>query len=176
MEVAPPPAGLSRQIDWRGVEGRIGTSLPADYKEMVQTYGPGAFGNFIYILQPDSNNHNIDLEHRGAMAIEALRVLQADRSGNPYGGGEELPYRLGGSPEIIPWAITDNGDVCYWVTRQSSGPDGWRVAVNEGSAPEWEEFDGSSTEFLLAVLSGDYVSDIFPDDFPGDDVGFVSMA
>ena len=45
---------------------------------------------------------------------------------------EEVPYGVErGSEELVRWAITDNGDVCYWVISASDDPDEWLVTVNE---------------------------------------------
>ncbi|MEW2621533.1 hypothetical protein [Streptomyces sp. NPDC048106] len=38
-------------VDWAGVESRLGTALPADYKRMVETFGEGAFDGFLGLDQ-----------------------------------------------------------------------------------------------------------------------------
>src|SRR5262249_60436825 len=39
----PPPAG-GAPVDWASVHARLGFRLPADYREFIDTYGPGTFG------------------------------------------------------------------------------------------------------------------------------------
>jgi hypothetical protein len=173
--VPPPQSAGSGPVDWDRVENGMRTALPADYKEMIETYGRGSFDGFLWVLQPSDPNKNLDLESRRVEAMWSLRILQSDPSTQAYGGGESVPYRVEeGAEEIIPWAVTDNGDICYWVARWES-PDEWTVAVNEGGAPEWESFDGSATQFLLEVFSGTFSSEIFPEDFPSLNPSFTSL-
>lgn len=56
---APPPQSASSVPDWAGIEQRL--RLPADYKRLVETYGSGAFDDFIRVLQPSETNEHIDL-------------------------------------------------------------------------------------------------------------------
>ena len=48
-----PPVGRGRSyIDWADVERAMGTALPTDYKQMVETYGVGSLDDFIWVMQP----------------------------------------------------------------------------------------------------------------------------
>ncbi|KUL35570.1 hypothetical protein ADL22_27120 [Streptomyces sp. NRRL F-4489] len=38
-------------VDWVGMESRLGTALPGDYKRMVETFGAGAFDAFLDLRQ-----------------------------------------------------------------------------------------------------------------------------
>ena len=91
--------------------------------------------------------------------IGALREVQA--------GGEPMPHDLG---ELLPWAITDNGDVLYW--RTAGDPDEWIVTINEGRGPEWHEYPGGTADFLVAWLIGHERVSVFPDDVPVPGAGF----
>lgn len=154
-----PTEGSLREIDWTGLERRFGLRLPTDYKQLVEAYGQGAFDGFLWVLQPSEVNRNLDLIRQRDVRLTALRTLQAS--------GEEVPFVVeSGDEEVVPWAITDNGDVCYWVTSTSTDPDGWVVAVNEARGARWQTFDLSTSEFLLAVLAGNLRVEVFPDDFP----------
>jgi hypothetical protein len=161
-ELAALVAGPTRrpsEIDWAQAEERIGARLPSDYKWIVDSYGPGSFDGFLWVPQPFSANQYLDLFQQCDVRLDALRTLTRS--------GEAVPYDLTpGREQLIPWAFTDNGDVCFWVTSGSADPDEWRVAVNEGREPLWMTFDGSASEFLVAVLSGALSVEIFPDDFP----------
>lgn len=81
-------------------------------------------------------------------------------------GGEQVPYPI--FPErggVVPWAITDNGDLCFWLT-DAPDADRWIVVVNESRGRTWEEYRGSATEFLADVISARQRISIFPDNFP----------
>ena len=168
IDMVPPPPDTRPDIDWGPTERALRTALPADYKQLVDEYGPGSFDGFLWILQPSDTNENLDLLTQRTVRLDALRTLQAD--------GEPVPYSVEKDMEdLIPWATSDNGDVCYWVTYKRDAPDTWTVAVNESRGPLWAEFNGSATAFLVALLSGSLRVDLFPDDFPTDRPLFVPL-
>lgn len=149
-EIALPDA-------WGAVETRMQTLLPQDYKLFVQKFGSGRIDNFLWILNPFSINPYLNLEQFLLTQTCTLAELGA------Y--GEDVPYRcfpdLAG---ILPFAITDNGDVLYWIT--AGLPNDWAVLVNEARGPEWQQFKMPFSEFLAKVLSKEIVCGVFPDEFP----------
>ena len=111
------------------------------------------------MLVPFVDNKALDLAHEAEGWLEALRQLRD--------GGEEIPYDIDASDgQLLSWAATDNGDVCYWRRDAQLPPDSWTVIVQDSRAPLWEEHAGSAADFLLTIMSGRYRSEIFPDDFP----------
>ncbi|WP_154663724.1 SMI1/KNR4 family protein [Saccharomonospora iraqiensis] len=161
--LVPPPDGRSGRIDWQEIETRIG-NLPGDYKRLVEDYGEGSFDDFITVLHPSGNEH-IDLATVNSEVIWSLRSLEEADEAIPYGIAD-------GQAGITPWAVSDNGDLCFWVRDPVDVPASWKVVVKEGRSPIWEYFDGSATEFLYSVLSGLHRSSIFPQDFPSSGVRF----
>jgi hypothetical protein len=158
--VLRPPRRPSRIVpDWATVEADIGTRLPSDYKWFIDTYGVGRVDDFLSVFYPASNNTYIRLKDQIARQLGAYRTLRETWP-------KDIPYPL--FPElsgILPWGITDNGNVCVWRTV-SANPDEWPVAVNESRGPKWDTFAGSMTAFLADVLSRRYECSVFPDDFP----------
>jgi len=155
----PPPEDVRTEFDWIGVEQKLKLPLPIDYKRLVETYGPGSFDDFIWILLPMTSNQNLDLVRQKSARLDALRAVRT--------GGEVVPFQVDPDHEtLIPWAITDNGDVCYWVVDRNNFPEQWTVAVNEARGQRWHEYSGSATAWLLAILSKSLHVDFFPDDFP----------
>jgi len=78
----------------------LGFSLPVDYRALVETYGEDSFDDFLWLLHPTSPNPNLNL-------ISELRTQRDALANDPDG--------VGPRPEdLVPWADTDNGDVCYW--------------------------------------------------------------
>lgn len=142
--------------------------LPDDYKSLVELYGPGAFDDFLWILQPFDDNEHLDLLAQRTARLDALRDLQSQ--------GQAIPYAIDSGIEILlPWAITDNGDVVYWVVEPRDQPHTWSIVMNEARGPLWERFEGSATEYLEAVMAKSFVPSSFPDDFPSDRPTFRSI-
>ncbi len=142
-EAVPPPAtpkGGGR--DWLAIEADLGRPLPRDYKQLVETYGPGVFGNFIHIYQPNARQEGLDLKKESEGELWSLEVLQDD--------GENVPYQLEDPAELLSFARTSNGDPLFWQRTDPADPDRWPVVVKEARGPEWYTFDGTLTEFLRA--------------------------
>ncbi|GAA0921195.1 SMI1/KNR4 family protein [Virgisporangium aurantiacum] len=159
--VVAPPDHAPTAVDWGAVESRLGAPLPADYKGLVETYGPGSFGGFFRVFCPGSSHKSLDLEHQHERTTWALEYL-AER-------GHSLPRD---PAELLSFGRSDNGDVAYWVIGQRDDPDQWSVALGEPRGPLWEEYEGGAVEWLEAVLSRRLRMKIFPNDFPRRTVRF----
>jgi hypothetical protein len=158
--LSPPlvPVEKGDRNSWPSIEQTLGIGLPLDYKLYIETYGSGCLDGFIWVLNPFSSNPNLNLLHGRESALRALQVLREQKA-------YELPYPL--FPEtggILPWGLTDNGDVLYWLTKGEPGE--WTVVVNASREPRTEHYPYSMTEFLAKILGRQIVSAIFPDDFP----------
>ena len=133
------------------IRGALGKDLPPDYVELARRYGPGCFGEFLWLLVPGAENRNLEMLTQTGHQRGALLYLREQ--------GEELPYE---PADLLPWAITDNGDVAYLLMTN----DPWTVVINEGRGPDWHAFDGGVTAFLAAWMSGRERVGVFPDDVP----------
>ena len=156
VQAVQPPRGRPADVDWDLAERQAGSRLPADYKALVEMYGPGSWDGFLHVFQPMCENQHIDLARQQEPALWALDYLQVR--------GEPMPYPLS---ELMAVAGTDNGDTVYWLERPHEDPDAWTIVVNEARGPEWVAYDGGLVAFLADVLSRAFQCDVFPDDFPG---------
>jgi hypothetical protein len=160
--LVPPRRGPRSDVDWPGVESVLGFRLPADYKTVIETYGPGQFDHFITLYQPVTPFLTIELAHQAKRANEILARLRA-------GGREHIPFAEG---EIVPVAGTDNGDTVYWVLEDPRDPDSWTITAGAARNTHWPRFPGGIVDFLCAVLSRRTRLIIFPDNFPSDEPRF----
>ncbi|PLW72642.1 SMI1/KNR4 family protein [Streptomyces sp. SCUT-3] len=153
-EILPPPA-TPQPKDWEAVERELGTPLPSDYKQLVDTYGGGVFDETIWLLEPGCPDENYDLL---AASKEREEVL-----GELWGTGEPKPVELQEEgARALPWGYGEGGgEFLYWLVRPGQDPDSWTVMINEGRGPEWERHPMSCTQFLVSVLTGETDSGIF---------------
>jgi hypothetical protein len=147
MKVMSPPAvPVLASVDWQEVQARVGVSLPSDYKSFIETYGVGLIERFMFVLHPTCANPHMSLEVQMRVRLDALREM---RRAQPV--------------TLIPWLITDNGDVGYWLV--DGEPDDWSVVVHDSAIAVDEHFALSMSEFLYGVLTRQLVSSALPDDF-----------
>lgn len=164
--IAPPSQSSGREYSWETIEGDLQFPLPTDYKELVETYGAGSFGDFLHIYQPNSPWEQLDLKQQAEGELWALRELAED--------GEDIPYQLADPAELISFGRNENGDPLFWHRAPGSDPDTWTVVVKEARGDEWFSFDGGVTDFLCAALTREVRVTVFPRDFPPGTPEFTS--
>ncbi|MFB6958930.1 SMI1/KNR4 family protein [Streptomyces sp. NPDC056309] len=104
------------QVDWAAVELRLGTSLPSDYKVLVEAFGDGMFDGFHCVFMPD------DLIKS---AESAARLGQAPWEPHP-------PFPAAGG--LVPRMGNEHEQWFHWIT-EGPDPDRWPVYVT-GAEPE----------------------------------------
>ncbi|WP_202035841.1 SMI1/KNR4 family protein [Streptomyces mexicanus] len=147
VRLCPPPTDPPPPVDWPEAERTLGTAVPADYKQLVETYGDGLFDETIWLLVPDSAYDDCDLHAQAAQREEILADLWES---------EDKPAALQeAGAKVLPWAFEEGtGAFLYWLARPGRHPDEWTVLYNEGRGPLWEHHDMGCLAFLLAVLTG----------------------
>ncbi|MFC5173080.1 SMI1/KNR4 family protein [Streptomyces mutomycini] len=149
------PSGPRRSRDWPAVERALGTALPTDYRQLVETYGGGVFDETIWLLDPACPDDDHELLAQATESAETLKKLWEV---------EPRPTQLQESgAEVLPWAyIEGTGAMLYWLVKPGQEPDEWTVMFNEGRGPLWEHHDAQCASFLLAVLTGRAETNYFP--------------
>lgn len=165
LRIMPPPKKPVEALgSWDNIEELLGVKLPSDYKEFIEAYGSGIIGHFVSVLNPFSSRPGLNLVEQSTKQLDALRTLHNDF-------GEPNPYELypcsGG---LLPIAITDNGDVIYWLTKD--GAAGWTIVVNEARSPDYQNFECNLTAFLDGILNKSIICKAFPISVFENDVEF----
>jgi hypothetical protein len=143
-------ADAPHEVDWASVEQRLGTALPADYKEFVAAFGQGLFGyhtdlSWLAILVPDTDYISHDL-------IRKVAYLSAVAAHHP-GTNRWKEFGLFPAPGgLLQWAITERGHGFYWLTS-SRDPNRWPVLWHNRDELRWHRFDGSAVEFVFRLLT-----------------------
>ncbi|MBP2586623.1 hypothetical protein J3A78_007101 [Streptomyces sp. PvR006] len=163
--VVPPPAER-RPRAWPEIEERLGSALPEDFKDLVDTYGGGVFDETIWILEPECADSGYDL-----LAVQEERAEVLARLWEI--GPEPRPVQLeAAGAGLLPFAYVEGtGAHLYWLTAGDVRPEDWTVLANAGRGPEWEHHPVPGVRFLLSVLTGEIRSDILGN-LPADDHAF----
>lgn len=142
VSVAPPPDGVA-PASWEDTEATLGTPLPADFRALLDRYGSGEFGTELYVLAPPR------LAAFSGELLDGLRALQRWHL-DPV--TDEPAYRVW--PEaggLLPWARFMGAVQLHWWTGAGS-PDDWPILLEDvDDVDPWWAFDGTATEFLLAL-------------------------
>jgi len=145
---------LATDPRWREVEEVLGISLPQAYKSVVQRFPGHHWSGFLSVLDPFSVNQHLNLQQAGTLLLDAER---STRSECPHLYPLPLYPEPGG---LFPWAITDNGDVFFWITRLE--PDDWPTLIKGARSPEFEVHFVSCDLLLYQVASGRIRSVVLP--------------
>jgi hypothetical protein len=143
-----PERAIERGIedDWPEVQERIGSVLPRDYKDFINSYGSVYVNRFLQVHNPFSERPFVNLYRQVARTLSAWRELKTGH------GSALCPYPLWFEPGgLLPWGLSDNGDGLFWLTE--GHPDQWTVVLNERGGDGFEVFGGSMVEFLIAFLT-----------------------
>lgn len=113
-------------VDWSAVEADLGTSLPSDYKEIVDLFGRGGFDDYVDLLVP------------GARGRDLVDWTQS------YG----YPPKEG----MMVWGVSSEERREFVWQTASADPDGWPVLVGD-YGEDWERFDCGLGEFVVRMLT-----------------------
>jgi hypothetical protein len=138
----PAPADpVGVPFDWPGVEGRLGSSLPGDYKDYCEAYGHGGFfaGFSLDPLTPGHPDPMLDL----------LGTFFADLLGDDQETGEASTPR---PQDLLAVMSTEHQEVIWW--RASGSAQTWPLVLERDSG-DFEEIDAMSfVDLLIETFSG----------------------
>ena len=154
LHLVPPPAEAPPATDWADVERRLGHGLPADYKELADTYGHGRFDRHITLLVPEDSRAGQGLITRNDGYTEELE----DRWEMHEEWPDEVTEEAGTT--LVVWAGTKDAGDLTWLVRPGTPPDSWPVMVFIDDLTEWETYPLTATAFLAGLLAGDIDSPI----------------
>jgi hypothetical protein len=138
---------------WQKIEAALEVSLPTDYKDFIDAFGTVYLGDFIYVLDPFTENQNFNLMGRGDAILEAFRDIGSILEGEKY------PYPLYPDKDgLLPWGFTINGDHLFWFTHGE--PQEWQIAIDESRGASFENYNESISSFLVKLLKKEIRSEI----------------
>jgi hypothetical protein len=118
-ELIGAPPMVVPEVDWAAVHERLGFRLPSDYREFIDAYGPGTFGD-IRVMAPGAPGGMdlFDLLERKYQQVQRVPVRMADIAPPIY-------PEPGGT---VFWGETTGGWSCGWAPA-GPDPDQWTVAA-----------------------------------------------
>ncbi|WP_435110274.1 hypothetical protein [Nocardiopsis synnemataformans] len=162
IELAGPSLVSDKEkIDWKGVERRVGTMLPEDYKALNSEYfavnlGPFSVGTprrgapgCADPLEATMEAEEIFKEVYLDEPEEVSEAYKAD--GTPLGSRPEVPKFYPSVPGLLKWGMDQIGGQFYWYV--DGPPELWTV-VAQARDGWWDEHDMSMSEYMYRVIKG----------------------
>ncbi len=152
MQIVQPPAvpvGGGNPELWTEFERITGLSFPDDYKAFCHWYGKGDFWDFVVIFTPFTvDKTGVYLEKPLAEIESLLETYRHHKKLFP----ETCPYPMYPDQSgLFPFGTSTNGDTIFWLTKGE--PSSWPIVVAATDNEEFEQYDMSLTEFLVAFLA-----------------------
>ncbi|MFD4636546.1 hypothetical protein ACFWN2_04470 [Lentzea sp. NPDC058436] len=130
------------QPDWKRTEDLLGTTLPDDYKALLDTIPFGEYAGTALVGPATITGREGD---HLAMFRDLMLELADDK--HPYDAYPKLPG-------LIPWAVFDypvKGQL-FWLADDGD-PNHWPVVVR-GTNGSWERHDLGAVPFLISLVRG----------------------
>lgn len=143
--VPPPERPWLGERSWEWLSAELGTRLPADYVELMTSYGGGAWSDWLRLWVP-LDPGELGLAERSAAVLGFERTARVTYP-------EYHPMPLWPEPGgYLPFGDSIDGDRIGWIT--SGSPDEWKLVVVPRHADQGPALSGSLSDTLLEWLSG----------------------
>ena len=140
---------------WNDFENEERIAFPQDYKEIINYYGTGGIGNFLWLLTPFETDENVNYNYKMKLMLnsytESKLKFPEDFKHNVF------PEKKG----LLPWGYTDNGDELYWETDDKF--EDWKIVIYESRSANFFYYEMGLSEFLYKLICKEINCDIFPD-------------
>ncbi|MFF2476168.1 hypothetical protein [Streptomyces sp. NPDC058066] len=143
------PLGLDS--DWGTVEQELDATLPADFKQLVDTFGMGVFGEYLYPLGDTSGEFSVSGD---------LSMLRQTLSRHPDATSVYRPYAVfePGKEGLLSWAQSTAEEAeFYWLAQDGEDSDRWPIVARVDSTDDWHRFEMPVSEFIFRMLTDDTV-------------------
>lgn len=144
-----------RPCSWTQVESELSTALPADYKELCESFEVGHFSAYLSLLRGDDAEPVFSLLH----AWRSLKQFAEDEKHGAYAAGSFSPYgvyRAAGNGQhsgLIEWGRTQPEGSLFWLADAERDPETWPVIARAEAIEPWQRFDMTSSEFVYHAIT-----------------------
>ncbi|MFN2197103.1 MAG: SMI1/KNR4 family protein [Anaerolineales bacterium] len=175
--IAPPakPVETGTLKSWNETEALLGVPLPADYKDLIDHYGTGSFGDLIMVYSPFTQIEVLNLFY----ALDTLQ--QADRQtqklGDPSWTAVQPFAYYPALKGLLPWGCTRNlSQVFFWQVKGT--PATWETVFYNLRSGEYEVWKYPMSAFLYRLFTHQIESVLLPEDFPGTEepIRFITIS
>ncbi|MBF9131832.1 SMI1/KNR4 family protein [Plantactinospora sp. S1510] len=159
IALIPPPdevVDVPLAQDFAACESELGLALPADFKQLLSTYGKGSFLDYLFAYPLAGSD----------MSLQKNKLLREGHSAARAKSPENYPYPLYPEPGgLLLWGGTYDGHSLCWLT--SGAPDEWPVVVWHQRDSNYHLFRRGALAFIIDWLEGALPPHALPAPPPG---------
>jgi hypothetical protein len=156
---AKPVENLVPKGGWEAVARILGTALPADFEQFIETYGTGAVASNLWIHNPFSRKLPWFAAVTSGLAgltvslhsleVAKLRKRTGKLSDEPQGKPKHRPFPAAGG--LLPLGSSGGGQDLFWVTQ--GAPDAWPIYMADWRGGADDLFKGTLSELVVMLLT-----------------------
>ncbi|MFE9173318.1 SMI1/KNR4 family protein [Streptomyces kebangsaanensis] len=130
------------------LERCLGARLPADYKTIVDHYGPVQLNGHLFLSHPATDRWNLGRwMDKTVELFSGSDLADAECPGFPDG-----PV-FGGPDGLIPLISTDRGEYAFGIVGKAGK--GWSILTCDGDEQDFYEYQMPFSEWLHRYLTGE---------------------
>jgi hypothetical protein len=137
------------ECDWGAVESALGATLPGDYKELCDIFGPGYFSRYIQVA-PGLGQESIVYWRKVNKELFEANPAGQELTFSPY-----KPCGIDGPNGLLTWGTSETGGYFFWLVDVALDPDRWPIIARYDMSldQEWDRYEMSLSEFVYRVIA-----------------------
>ena len=161
-KMKPPSMRQGGEYDWSIVENTL-IKFPDDYKSIVEVYGSGSIGGFLWFLTPFTTKEHLDICIRSGEILSAYLELKEEFQSDFPG---DFPYKAYPHiPGLFPFIVNAHGNILYWLIDPNKSI--WTIVVSgDRCSGNFTEFNESTISLIINVIDNNDYCEVFSDMFP----------
>ena len=160
QEMFPPIYSNINKFCWKSLD----INYPYDYKQLVNCYGAFGIDEFLWIINPFSQNDLFN-QKKAAELEEAYKISKHQLS-------EVFKFDIFRENKgLIALGGTENGDELFWLVNNSH----WSIIVYQTRSNIYYKYDMELSEFLYKLIKKEILCPCFPVDFPSENINLESL-
>lgn len=168
-----PPAAVPAPVDWTALREAHGLVFPPDYRELVETYPPLNFYEYLFVQVPGGRRVYsllpvspwVNDQIRDSLVMPGMKFghFTPETGENVEAGDPDPGYVVYPEPGgLLPFGGYDGG-LCLWLTDPD--PLRWTVVVLNPDTGWWH-YRGSTIAFLTDIVTGNVKCPRIAADYP----------
>ena len=135
----------NRKIDWAPVEAALGTPLPADYRELCESFPGARYSGYLWLHEPTESPFPEGLLYSWRWHLRHPQHTHLYEPYPLYGGP--------GRPGLLRWGNDQTEGEYYWLADATADPASWPLVARRDGIEPWHEYRIGMSELIHRMLT-----------------------